>query len=67
MRLHLGHVTILGGSTTDTLGADQTDQVEVVTEVPVKHEVDAVVEETEVNTKVELMLLLIGQLTVAQT
>ena len=67
VRLHLGHVTKFLGLTTDTLGADATNQVEVVTNEPVKHYVEAVPQQTEVETEVKLVLLLIGKVAVTQT
>ena len=66
VRLHTGHVGILGDGTAYTVGAQRADQVVVVTGVPVEREVDAVVEETEVNTYVELVLLFVGQVFVGE-
>ena len=66
MRLHRCHVGILSVLSTYTGCIDTTDKVVVVTSVPVKHKVQAVVEETEVNTKVKLMLLLIGKLLITK-
>ena len=64
VRLHLGNVGHLAGDTTHTLGVDATNQVVVVTLVPVEYQVDAVAIETEVNTHVKLVLLLVGELLV---
>ena len=64
MRCHFGNVAILLVLTADTLGEDGADEVVVVTAVPVEDEVDAVVEESEVYTDVELVLLLVGELAV---
>ena len=61
-RFHRCHVSILRNHTTDTLRLDDTNQVVVVTPVGIEGQVDAVVEETEVNTHVELLLLLVCQL-----
>ena len=62
MRLHGSDIGLLA---TVGLGFAITDQVVVVTPIEVGHQVDTVVEEAEVNTEVELMFLLIGQLVVS--
>ena len=49
-RLHACYVSILTYSTECTVCVQDTNKVVVVTSVPVELEVDAVVEETEVNT-----------------
>ena len=67
VRLHLGYVTEFLGLTTNTLGADAANQVEVVADEPVKHHVEAVPQQTEVEAKVKLVLLLIGKVAVTQT
>ena len=65
MRFHLGNVGILVSDTTHTLGVNTTNQVVVVTLVPVEDKVDAVVVETKVNTHVKLMFLLVSKLGVS--
>ena len=66
MRAHRSNVTILGNLTTDTHGVDDTDQVVVVTAIPVEANVDAVVKETDFSTEVQLVLFLVGQLRVLE-
>ena len=57
VRLHGSHVA----EARSVHGRDGTDQVVVVTLVPVEGKVDPVVEETGLETEVQLMLLLVGQ------
>ena len=52
--------------TAHTLGVDDTDEVVVVTCVPVKTEIDAVVDETCFKTEVQLFLLLVGQIRICE-
>ena len=66
MRLHRSHVGILEDLTADALSVDASDKVEVIALIPVGYEVDAVVEETEVDTNIKLMLLLVGKLSVGK-
>ena len=64
MRRHRSHVGILCDLTAGTGGVSHTHEVVVVALVPVEHHIDAVVDETEVNTEVKLMFFLVGQLAV---
>ncbi len=65
-RFQTGDVTVFHHLTADTLRVDHTDQVVVVTLVPVGCEADAVVQEAHVDTDVHLVLLLVSQLAVLQ-
>ena len=60
--MHLGVVGELADLTAHTGGVDVTHQVVVVAEVDNVDKVDAVVEETEVEAQVELLLLLVCEL-----
>ena len=64
--MHLGVVGELADLAARTRGVDVAHQVVVVAEVDIVDQVDAVVEETEVETHVELLLLLVGELRVAK-
>ena len=61
VRLHRGHVGIFHNRSAHTHGALRTYQVVVVTCVPVEVEVDAVVQESQADAEVQLVLLLVGQ------
>ena len=62
MRLHGGHVGHLVDEATHALRLDVTNQVVVLTPVNISIQVDAVVQETCIETHIELMFLLVGQL-----
>ena len=64
VRFHRSYVGVLIDSATYSLRGDYTDQVVIVTLIPVGGEIDAVFEYSEVNADIQLMLFLIGQLTV---
>ena len=64
MRLHGSHVGHLVDVTTHTLGLRVTNQVVVVTPIDIEVQVQSVVQETSIQTEVELVLLLVGQLRV---
>ena len=66
MRLHGCYVCIVEDRTLYTSCTLRTDEVVVVTSIPVEREVDSVVEETEVDTEVELVLLLVCQVRVSE-
>ena len=62
VRLHGSDVTKFPNLTAETLGVDDTDKVIVVTCEPIEGEIDAVVNETGLKTKVQLLLLLVGKI-----
>jgi len=62
VRFHLRDVAVFGDLAADTLGRDRADQVEVVAFVPVEGQVDPVVDEPDVESEVQLVLLLVGEL-----
>ena len=64
VRLHRSDVRIL---TTDDLAVVVTHQVEVVAPVSIGNNIDTVVQETEIDTDVELVLLLISKVLVTKT
>ena len=64
MRFHGGYVGIFVDDAAYSLCGDYTDQVVVVTLVPVGGEVDAIFEQAEVDADVQLMLFLISQFAV---
>ena len=63
---HARDVTVLGDFTAQTHRIDDTDQVVVVTLVPVAGEVDAVVEEAQFRADVQLVLLFEGQIRIGE-
>ena len=64
IRAHRGNIGVLHDGTALTRGDLRTNQVVVVTEIVSQLHIQAVVEETEVETEVELVLLLISQIRV---
>lgn len=62
VRFHLRDVAVFGDLAADALGRDRADQVEVVAFVPVEGQVDPVVDEPDVESEVQLVLLLVGEL-----
>ena len=65
MRFHGSDIGILHSHTTNTLCINLTNQVKVVTNIEVTRKVDSVSwQEAQINTDVQLMLLLISQLTI---
>lgn len=64
MSSHRGDIRHLEVLTADTLSVDWTDKVVVVALVPVEVEVDTVVDETESDTDVKLVLFLVGKFAV---
>ena len=64
--LHGSHIAVLLDFAAHTRGVDDTDQVVVVTLVPVEGGADAVVEETGLEADIQLVLLLVGELAVGQ-
>ena len=64
--MHRSDIGKLVDSTLGTVGGTHTDQVVVVTTIPVELYVESVVQEAEVNTNVELMFLFIGQIGVSE-
>ena len=64
MRFHRSNIGKLQNLSTYALSIDNTDQVVVVTLVPVGGEVDAIFEQAEVNADVQLMLFLVGEFAV---
>ena len=66
MRLHRCNVSILYDWTLCTISCTWTNEVVVVTSVPVEDYIQAVIEETKVCTNVKLMLLLIGQILICE-
>ena len=63
---HARDVTVLGDFTAETHRVDDTDQVVVVTLVPVAREVDPVVEEAQFRADVQLVLLFEGEIRVRE-
>ena len=61
IRLHRSHITILH---TTHLGIDNTNQVVVITLIPVKFHIDAIAQEAQLNTNIQLMLLLKRQVAI---
>ena len=66
MRAHRSHVGIVTKRTGSTIEHTRANQVIVVTLIPVELHIDAVVQETQVDTDVELVLLLVGQVGVGE-
>ena len=66
MRLHRCNVSILCDRTLCTISCTWTNEVVVVTSVPIEDYIQAVIEETKVCTNVKLMLLLIGQILICE-
>ena len=64
--LHLCHVSRANDRTTDPLSDHGTHLVEVVTGVDIEGEVQTIIPETSVDTEVQLVLLLIGQIDITQ-
>ena len=64
MRFHGGYVGIFVDDAAYSLCGDYTDQVVVVTLVPVGGEVDAIFEQAEVDADVQLMLFLVSEFAV---
>ena len=62
MRLHGSYIGQFINETSDTLRLDITNQIVVVTPINISIQIDAVVQETQIQTDIELMLLLVGQL-----
>ena len=60
--LHISHISHLADSTADARHVDRADKVVVLTTEPVELHIDAVSEETDAQTEVQLVLLLVGQL-----
>ena len=61
---HCGNVGIFVDKTAHSLRGDYTDQVVIVTLIPVGREVDPVFEQTEVDADVQFMLFLVGEFAV---
>ena len=64
VRFHGGYVGIFVDDAAYSLCGDYTDQVVVVTLVPVGGEVDAIFEQAEVDADVQLMLFLVSEFAV---
>ena len=64
MALHRGHIRIVGNRGSKALTIINTYQVIVVTLIPVYSQIDAIVEESCIQSYVKLMFLLIGQIVV---
>ena len=58
-RLHGSHVSVFVGYTAKSLGHNASDKVEVVSLIGIERQEDAVVDETEVCSHIELMLLFV--------
>ena len=66
MRPHRGNVGQLADLSAYARSLDSSDEVEVVTFVPVEREVDAIAQEAGIEPQVQLVLLLVGQFVVGQ-
>ena len=66
MRTHTCDICIFGNLPSYTHCVDNTDQIIVIASIPVKHQVNAIINKTDICTKVYFVFLFVGELTVFQ-